>query len=248
MQVERFNRGRIRFGCYCFMYLVAACFLSPLHGQQILSVVSAANNQPSISPNSLATIYGANLAQGAASAQMNGSGALPTAIGGTSVSIGGKPAQLLYVSPSQINLLVPSNTPVGSAAVSVTSPISQTAAAGTVPVALTSPGVFTLPCLRPSRGAVLNGVTFSPEPFQATTSQNGIPDKRTRLSLFGTGLRYAGNSTQDPSVTNVANAITARATDSLGGVHALPVCRPGTGFCGSGSSERRGSSGSGRRG
>src|SRR3984957_20443981 len=208
---------------YSFIYFIAACCLSPLHGQQVLSVVSAANNQPVISPNSLATIYGANLAQGAASAQVDASGALPTAIGGTSVSIGGKPAQLLYVSPSQINLLVPSNTPLGSATVSVSSPTSQTPATGTVPVALTSPGLFTVPCLRPSRGAVLNGVTFSPEPFQATTSQNAIPDKRTRLSLFGTGLRYAGNAAQDPSVTNVANAITAQATDSLGGNHALPV-------------------------
>jgi trimeric autotransporter adhesin len=223
MQVGHYNRGRVRVPFYTFIYFIAGCCLSPLHGQQILSVVSAANNQPVISPNSLATIYGANLAQGAASAQVDASGALPTAIGGTSVSIAGKPAQLVYVSPSQINLLVPSNTPLGSATISVSSPNSQTAATGTVPVALTSPGLFTIPCLRPSRGAVLNGVTFSPEPFQATTSQNAIPDKRTRLSFFATGLRYAGNSTQNPSVTNVANAMTAQATDSLGGVHTLPV-------------------------
>jgi trimeric autotransporter adhesin len=215
--------GRIRMRFYFLIYFIAACCLPPLHGQLVLSVVSAANDQPLISPNSLATIYGANLASGAASAQTDAGGALPTAIAGTSVSIGDKLAPLLYVSPGQINFLVPSTTPLGSAKVSVTSPISQTAATGTVPVALTSPGVFTLPCLRPSRGAVLNGVTFSPEPFQATTSQNAIPDKRTRLSLFGTGLRYAGNSTQDPSETNVANAITAQATDSLGGIHALPV-------------------------
>jgi uncharacterized protein (TIGR03437 family) len=223
MQAGQYIGGRIRMRVIFSIYFIAACCLWPLHGQQLLSVVSAANNQPVISPNSLATIYGVNLASGAASAQMDAGGALPTAIGGTSVSIGGKPAQLFYVSPSQINVVVPSTTPLGRATVSVTSPISQTAAAATIPVALISPGVFTLPCLRPSRGAVLNGVTFSPEPFQATTSQNGIPDKRTRLSLFGTGLRYAGNSTQDPSVTNVANAITARATDSLGGVHTLPV-------------------------
>src|SRR3984957_3998951 len=227
MQARHHTGGRNRSArCYFihFIFLVtAACFLSPLNGQQILSVVSAANNEPVVSPNSLATIYGANLAQGSASAQVNPSGMLPSAISGTSVSIGGKPAQLLYASPGQINFVVPSNTPLGSATVSVTSPNSQTAATGTVPVALTSPGLFTVPCLRPSRGAVLNGVTFSPEPFQATTSQNAIPDKRTRLSFFGTGLRYAGNSTQNASVTNVANAVTAQATDSLGGVHPLAV-------------------------
>jgi hypothetical protein len=71
-----------------FIYFIAAGCLLPLHGQQVLSVMSAANNQPVISPNSLATIYGANLAPGAASAQMDANGALPIAIGGTSVSIG----------------------------------------------------------------------------------------------------------------------------------------------------------------
>src|SRR5580658_7056697 len=139
MQAGQYIGGRIRMRVIFSIYFIAACCLWPLHGQQLLSVVSAANNQPVISPNSLATIYGANLASGAASAQMDAGGALPTAIGGTSVSIGGKPAQLFYVSPSQINVVVPSTTPLGRATVSVTSPISQTAAAATIPVALISP-------------------------------------------------------------------------------------------------------------
>jgi hypothetical protein len=119
MPAAQYIGGCIRMRSYFFIHFIAACCLLPLHGQQVLSVVSAANNQPVISPNSPATVYGTNLAQGTASAQMDGTGALPTAIGGTSVSIGGVPAQLLYVSPSQINLLVPSTTPLGTAAVSV---------------------------------------------------------------------------------------------------------------------------------
>src|ERR1700733_5956062 len=87
MPAGQYIGGRIRMRFCFFIYFIAACCLLPLHGQQVLSVVSAANNQPIISPNSLATIYGANLAQGAASAQMDASGAYPTAIGGTSVSI-----------------------------------------------------------------------------------------------------------------------------------------------------------------
>src|ERR1700742_1719683 len=94
-----------------FFYLVcfiAACsFRIPAQGQQILSVVSAASNQPVIAPNSLATIYGANLPQVTASGQPDAAGALPTSIDGTSVSIGGNAAQLVYVSPQQINLVVP---------------------------------------------------------------------------------------------------------------------------------------------
>jgi uncharacterized protein (TIGR03437 family) len=206
-----------------FYFVMAFGLLSPIEGQQITSVVSAANDQAVISPNSLATIFGVNLAQETASATLNASGALPTAIGGTSVSIGGQTAPLLYVSPQQINFLVPANTPLGTVNVSVKSPTSQSPISGSVSVASVSPGVFTIPCLRPSRGAVLNGVTYSLEPFQAVTPQNSISDKRTRLSLFGTGLRYAGNATFNPNVVNVANAITAQATDSLGVTRTLPV-------------------------
>ena len=217
-----------------FYFVVVLGLLSPIEGQQITSVVSAANDQNVVSPNSIATIFGVNLAQETASATLNASGALPTAIGGTTVSIGGQAAPLLYVSPEQINFLVPASTPLGTANVSVNSPGSQSPISGSVSVAPVSPGVFTIPCLRPSRGAVLNGVTNALEPFQAVTPQNAIPDKRTRLSLFGTGLRYAGNATFNPSVINVADAITAQATDSLGVTRTLPVeyAGPAPGYLG----------------
>src|SRR5580658_10170212 len=147
--------GRFRVS---FLYSVIAFgLLSSIEGQQIISVVSAANDQTVISPNSLATIFGVDLARETASAALNASGALPTALGGTSVSIGGKTAPLLYVSPQQINLLVPAGTPLGTVNVSVKSPTSQSPISGSVSVALVSPGIFTIPCLRPLRGAVLNG-------------------------------------------------------------------------------------------
>jgi uncharacterized protein (TIGR03437 family) len=198
--------------------MLASSFLVPVQAQQISAVVSAASDQPVISPNSLATIFGANLAPAAASAQVGASGALPAALGGTTVSIGGKSAPLLYVSPQQINFLVPADTPLGQANVSVQTSTSSSAVTGSASVALVSPGLFTIPCLRPSRGAVQNGVTYSLEPFQTLTQQNPIADKRTRLSLFGTGLRYAGSGG-----ANVANAITIQATDSLGATHTLSV-------------------------
>lgn len=221
MYTQHPNSGRVRVSLACFIVVLG--FLSPIEAQQILSVVSAANDQPVISPNSLATIFGSNLSQGVASAQLNASGALPTSLDGTTVFVGGNAAQLLYVSPQQINFLVPARTPLGSANVTVESSNSQTPASSAASVALISPGLFTIPCLRPSRGAALNGVTFALEPFQVVTPQNQSADKRTRLSLFGTGLRYAGNASGDPNVVNVANAITAQATDSLGITRPLTV-------------------------
>jgi uncharacterized protein (TIGR03437 family) len=67
------------------------------------------------------TIYGANLA--AETASWNGD--FPTSLGGTSVTIDGKPGYLMFVSPDQINLQAPDDTTLG------TVPVTVTTAAGT---------------------------------------------------------------------------------------------------------------------
>jgi len=204
--------------------LITQCGLvSPLEGQPTIAIVSAANNQAVIAPNSLGTIYGTNLAPGVAYGQLGANGLLPVTLAGVGVSIDGLAAPLLYVSPQQINFLVPANTPLGTAQVDVSPASAQAAISGSVQVAAVSPGLFTLPCLRPSRAAAQNAVTYSPEPFDALTAQNGIPDKRTRLSFFGTGIRYAGSGT-----------LSAEATDSLGITHPLTVeyAGPAPGYSG----------------
>ena len=86
---------------------------------------SAFGQFPSIAPGSWIEIYGSNLATNSRSwtgADFNGSTA-PTSLDGTRVTIGGQPAFIAYISPGQINALVPSTfgtqpvvvvTPVGS--------------------------------------------------------------------------------------------------------------------------------------
>jgi len=78
-----------------------------------------------IQPGELISIYGNNLANETAS-----SSALPTTLGGTNVTINGKLAYLLYVSPTQINLQAPDDTTTGVVPVVVTSPTGT--ATGTV--------------------------------------------------------------------------------------------------------------------
>jgi uncharacterized protein (TIGR03437 family) len=63
-----------------------------------------------------ASIYGTNLA----SVVMSQTGGFPQSLGGTSVTIDGKPAYLSYVSPGQINLQVPDDTANGTVSVVVT--------------------------------------------------------------------------------------------------------------------------------
>ena len=75
----------------------------------------------SIAPGSWIEIYGTNLA----STTMGWSnsdfvnGVAPTSIGGITVTVGGRPAYVDYVSPGQVNALVPSDAPIGSGTSSV---------------------------------------------------------------------------------------------------------------------------------
>jgi uncharacterized protein (TIGR03437 family) len=77
------------------------------------SIVNAADNQSGqLAPNAIGTIYGVNLAYSTAAITQNDiqGGALPTVLTGASdtrVLIDYSPAALYYVSPTQINFLVP---------------------------------------------------------------------------------------------------------------------------------------------
>jgi uncharacterized protein (TIGR03437 family) len=107
-------------------------------------VVNAASFQPGIAPNSWATILGSNLAT--TTDNWNNSivnGRLPATLAGVSVTVGGRPAYLSYVSPTQINLLVPDIAP-GPAPVIVTNP-GGTSAAFAVTVNQYGPAFFVWP-------------------------------------------------------------------------------------------------------
>jgi uncharacterized protein (TIGR03437 family) len=89
-----------------------------------LTVVSGANSGGAAVPGSLATAYGTNLA---ATTAVASGGNLPTALGGISLSVRGadgvdRLAQLVYVSPGQINFLVPAGTPADYTGFNVTPP------------------------------------------------------------------------------------------------------------------------------
>src|SRR5580693_246110 len=70
----------------------------------------------SIQPGELVSIYGTNLA----SETVSWNGNFPTSLGGASVTIDGKSAYLIYVSPEMINLQAPDDTKLGSVSVVVT--------------------------------------------------------------------------------------------------------------------------------
>jgi len=114
----------------------------PLSAQ--VAVVSAASYQSIVAPNSLAALFGNGLSIDTATAQLDSSGQLPTTLAGVTVKINGTAAGLLYVAPSQINLLMPANTDTGTAAVVVQSSSLATQFTGSVEVRNVAPAIFTL--------------------------------------------------------------------------------------------------------
>src|ERR1017187_8411789 len=111
----------------------------------ILAAISASSfgGFPALAPGTWMEIYGTNLAnvvsQTWTGADFNGNEA-PTALGGTTVTIGGQPAFIDYVSPLQVNALAPSSIGTGSQPVVITTP-GGTSAPFTPTVNATEPGL-----------------------------------------------------------------------------------------------------------
>ena len=72
-------------------------------------------------PNSAVSIFGSNLAWSAEAITLNDiqAGRLPTSLNGVQVFVSGWPAPLFYVSPTQINFLIPINRVAGTVTVRV---------------------------------------------------------------------------------------------------------------------------------
>jgi uncharacterized protein (TIGR03437 family) len=91
----------------------------------IAGIANSAGGQVGVSAGTYISIYGSNFAPTGWPATIWSdyvvSGQLPTKLAGVSVSIGGTPAYIEYVSPTQINILSP-NLGTGSTSVTVTTP------------------------------------------------------------------------------------------------------------------------------
>ena len=105
---------------------------APLPAISPNGVVSGASFQTGIVPNSWVAIYGTNLSTVSDYWTID-NGQFPTQLDGVSVSIGGQPAYVEFVSPGQINVLAP-NIAAGPVQVTVTNsmgtsqPVPATAA------------------------------------------------------------------------------------------------------------------------
>jgi uncharacterized protein (TIGR03437 family) len=106
-------------------------------------------------PGGLATIFGTALNKVPADLSAWTGTQLPTTLNGANVSVAGRPAPLIYVSPNQINLQVPLDTPTGVQTVTVDNG-SGPSTAFSINVAAAAPAIFFAPV-----PAVLKNANFS---------------------------------------------------------------------------------------
>jgi uncharacterized protein (TIGR03437 family) len=121
------------------------------------AVISADNDKAAttVAPGGLVSIYGTNLVKVPATLAGWVGTVVPNALNGTSVTIGGIAAPLVYVSPTQINAEVPLEVAAGMQAVVVKSVVGPSSSFR-VNVASTAPAIFFSPV-----AAVLKNADFS---------------------------------------------------------------------------------------
>ncbi len=193
---------------------VLANHLNFLTAPPAMTNTSAAGFTPgAIAPDSIVAAFGGNLTTGTAS-PAGDAATLPTTLANTTVTIKDskgtiQQAPLYFVSPTQINYLVPTATALGRATVAVTAPNGVTTTQ--VTVASAAPGLFTV-----NNGglAAANGVHVQ-GPYQYgfnvsytdPTTGNAMPlpidmglkTDQVILTLYGTGMRYR-NSLDDVNI------------------------------------------------
>ncbi len=128
-----------------------------------------------VSPGSIATVFGSNLAAATASAERF---PLPRTLAGAQLFVDGVPVPLFYVSPTQINFQVPFGIASNNALIQVVS-ASGSSASIAVPVAPVQPGLFFVPATG------IGAMTFAADGSSAAqrAARPGEP-----IELYGVGL------------------------------------------------------------
>jgi uncharacterized protein (TIGR03437 family) len=152
----------------------------------------------SLAPGAIASVFGANLASGNASAQPPS-----TSVGGVSVTMtdgngNSVSAPIYYASPSQVNFVLPATLAGGAATVTLSNDGGQVAS-GTASLYAVAPVIYTADWSGSGFAAAvtINGSNYL---FVAQCGNNGctgnpidLSGGTVYLSLFGTGIRNGSN-------------------------------------------------------
>ena len=188
----------------------AAVSANAVSGQPAFSAAGVVNAASfavgGLSPGSIATVFGSNLAAATATA---GGFPLPRTLAGTQVFVGGVPVPLIYVSRNQINFQVPFGIASNNALIQVVSSSGAGASVAT-PVVPIQPGLF----FEPSTG--IGAVSFSADGFSAA-QRAARPGEA--VELFGVGLGAVSSPPEagDPASGFFLAETTVEPAVSIGG-------------------------------
>jgi uncharacterized protein (TIGR03437 family) len=205
------------------------------HLTGILAATNSAYGTYSLAPETIASLYGSNLA---AAPQWAQSLPLSTNLGGVTVTLkdangGAFPAPLFYVSPTQVNWLVPKGVASGVATITLTN--GSATFTGTATITSTAPGLYTanMTGQGPAAAQVTNGQTYT-NTSQCNSAGNCtlIPIDMTSqpyLILYGTGIRGAAQSNVSVKIGNIDAPVTyAGAQGVYAGLDQVNVALPAT--------------------
>ncbi|MEK7829485.1 MAG: M36 family metallopeptidase [Acidobacteriota bacterium] len=194
-----------------------------------LTAVNAADFKVGpLAVDSIAAAFGVNLAPRIELAQ---SIPLPFGLADTMLTVNGIPAPLFFVSPTQINFVVPVGVDPGSATIIVTNP-QGSYALGNIQIAATAPAIFTANASGTGDAAAqttIDGINFQQPPFDVVV--NGRPNI---LVLYATGVRRVpaanpndGNGVAESVTVTIdgraANVLYAGAQGSFAGLDQINV-------------------------
>jgi uncharacterized protein (TIGR03437 family) len=177
----------------------------------VTSASAASFANTALAPESIAVLFGSNLAFNILSAPGY---PLPDNLGGTTVKVrdrlgNERPSPLFYVSPAQVNYLIPRDTVPGPATVTVTSG-NTVVGLGSMQIAPVGPGIFTadasgrgLPAALVLRARPGEAPQYEPvvifdaaqNKFVAAPIDLGPSTDQVFLVLFATGVRFRSSLT-----------------------------------------------------
>ena len=151
-------------------------------------------------------------------------------LAGVSVTVGGQAVPLLYVSPSRVTFFVPVDLALGAAEVIVASQDGYVSS-GITTIAQNVFRIMTSAEDDSGPAVVVNSVLQTGNDFDVITPENFGSDKRTRITIFATGISgSAANNDTSNDITvnsvvqpNFAESVTAEARTADGHVIGLPV-------------------------
>jgi len=177
---------------------LAVPFQGPQTQLSIGGVTNAASHQQTYAPGMLISVFGTALGDYAEAA---GTVPLPQFLAGFSATINGLPTPLMYVSPSQVNIQIPYETPSGLVTLTVSNPLTESNFS--LRIASSAPGIFIFP--------------------DGTINPSSSATRGTTVSMYVTGagkVSPAVATGETPSARGATPVPTQAVTVTVGGVNA----------------------------